>query len=362
MQRTAVLLGLMLVVQAGLAGCIGSSDDPLEEQQTDASDPGDENSTDPRLPDTNETGPAPPEGEDYTGLQPIDMIFDGSLRVTDTRVLLVPPAHGDLGMPTNTSRSALAYLEATLTGIYAWEPAIDRFIEDHPEYSYLDNVTVHVDAFDEDTPEAAGYDIVIGYAETSGGAFRGVAIKGPGNEDQQIQQTLNENGLGDLVHVGHRYILLSLFASAPRAGQDVPDYPETHEVRGVTMHEFAHVWGLGHSTAWTKAYGPDLMNSPYPFVYGDGDPAGDGGERSPELCITSLNLYGLSHLYRWLPNGTWEASHGNVSLPMDLDYELYCDVFEEANARAEAWMARNGLTTAEQLDAFHERIGLPVGP
>lgn len=359
MSRTAILLALALVGQLLVVGCIGT-EDPATDDVGTASTPTDENASeeiDPRLPHTNETGPPPPAGENYTGLEPIDMIFDGSLRTEHTRVLLVPPTHGDLGTPTNTSRSGLAYLEATLTGIFAWEPAIDRFIETYPSYSYLDNITVQVDAFDEAAPQAAGYDIVIGYAETSGGEFRGVAIKGPGNENQEIQRQLNEAGLGEMIHAGHRYILLSLFANAPRAGQDTPDYPETHEVRGVTMHEFAHVWGLGHSSAWTRAYGPDLMNSPYPFVYGDGDPAGDGGERSTPLCITSLNLHGLGHLYRWLPNGTWEASHENVSLPMDMDYTRYCEVFEEANARAEAWLAERGLLTSEDLQAV-----LALGP
>lgn len=336
----------VVVPGAALAGCIGEdtgdaidpASDPNQAEDGGQADQRD----DPRLPETNQTGPEPPEGEDYTGLQPIDMIFDGSLRSDLTRVALIPPAHGDLGSPDNTSRSAVSYLEATLTGIFAWEPAIDRFIETYPEYSYLDNITVQVDIFEQEVPETAGYDFVVGYAETSGPAFRGIAIKGPANEDQELQRQLNENGLGDTVHMGHRYVLLSLFASAPRGGQEVPDYPETHEIRGVTMHEFAHVWGLGHSTAWTEVYGPDLMNSPYPFVYGDGDPAGDGGERSQTLCITSLNLYGLGHLYRWMPNGTWEATHGNVSLPMDMTYERYCDVFEEANQRAEAFLQERG--------------------
>jgi hypothetical protein len=351
MKRTAIVLAFAMLVPTALAGCIGGSGSPAEPAGEEAG-PDSADEEDPRVPETNETGPEPPEGEDWTGLQPVDLIFDGSLRVNDTRVLLIPPANGDLGQPTNDSRSAMAYLEATLTGIYAWEPAFERFVAEHPEYSYLENVTVHVDVFDGTQTDTAGYDFVIGYAETSGPAFRGVAFQPPGNDDQRIQQTLDDAGLGDTVHIGNRYVLLSLFASAPRAGQDVPDYPEKHEIRGVTMHEFAHVWGLGHSTTWTKAYGPDLMNSPYPFVYGDGDPASDGGERSHPHCITSLDLYGLAHLYRWMPNGTWEESQGNVSLPTDVDYVEYCEVFGEARERAQRTLAEHGIHSAGDLEAL----------
>jgi hypothetical protein len=349
MSRVALVLAGLLLVQAGLAGCLGSSPDAEAAPNADEGEPA-ANESDDRLPEDRE-GPDPPPGEEVTGLQPIETIFDGSLRVTNTKVLLVPPQHGDLSQPTNSSRSTTAYLQATLEGLLAWEPAIEAYVEDHPEHAYLENVSVEVDVWDEDEPvhDTAGYDIVIGYAETSGPAFRGVAIKGPANEDQQIQEQINEAGLEDVLHVGHRYILLSLFASAPRAGQDAPDYPERHEVRGVTMHEFAHVWGLGHSTTWTEAYGPDLMNSPYPFVYGDGDPAGDGGERSPELCITSLDLHGLGYLYRWLPDGEWTSSSRPVELPQDEAYERYCEAHEDAAERAEAVLAEHGLDDGADL-------------
>lgn len=335
-RATWVALAFALLVLS--AGCIGLSDEETEDlSETD--EPDADPDEDPRLADANGTGPPPPPGEEVLGLEPLDLIFDGSLRHGETRVALVPPTHGDLSNPTNESRDALAYLEATLEGLFAWEPAIERFIQDHPEYSYLNEVSVTVDLLDDETPDKAGYDIVIGYVETSGPAFRGIAIKGPANEDQEIQRQLNEAGLGEYAHAGHRYVLLSLFASAPRAGQEAPDYPERHEMRGVTMHEFAHVWGLGHSTTWTEAYGPDLMNSPYPFVYGDGDPLGDGGERSTPLCVTSLNLYGLAHVYRWMPEGQWVSSAGNVSLPMEMPYERYCDAHEEAREQAQAWIS-----------------------
>jgi hypothetical protein len=270
------------------------------------------------------------------GIQPIDLIFGGSLRHALTRVLLVPPAHGDLGSPNNASRSAQAYLEATLEGIYSWEIAIDEFVAEYPEYAVLQNISVEVEIFRPGTSGVKGWDIIVGYAETSGPVFRGVAIA-PG---QDIQQALNQAGAGHLVHYGNRYILLSLFAYSERAGQTAPDYPETHEVRGVTMHEFAHTWGLGHSRTWTPGCGSDLMNSPYPYVYGDGNAIGDGGERTRPLCINTLSLHGLAHLYRWLPEGAWQGSSGSVELPETLQYKEYC-VHEKANARAQATLAQH---------------------
>lgn len=283
-------------------------------------------------------GPAPPPGEEVVGLRPIQMIFGGSIRHADTRVLLVPPTHGDLGSPTNSSRSGDAYLQATLAGMYAWEPAIDIFTEKYPEFEYLQNITVHVEVFDEPQTDKVGYDIVVGYVETSGPAFRGVAID-PGVD---IQEQLDSAGIGDMASYGNRYILLSLFAYSERAGQTEPDFPETHEMRGVMMHEFAHTWGLGHSNTWTPGCGGDLMNSPYPYIYGDGDPLGDGGERTKPLCISSLDLYGLAHLYRWLPNGSWQGTGGEVEIPQDMVYEEYCEVHDEAEARAAAQLERVG--------------------
>lgn len=330
MSRIALVL---LLVAAGLAGCVGEpteSPDAIRETGPQADAP---------LPiETGECirgdgGAKPPEGEEVVGLQPVEMTFGGSLRHPLTRVLLVPPTHGDLGSPGNTSRSGPAYLQATLEGILSWELAIEEFVAEYPEFGHLDNVTVQIEIFDGEVPATAGYDVIVGYAESGGGAFRGVAIFG----GVDTQRPIDQAGLGDLVHYANRYILLSLFSNSPRAGQEIPDYPETHEVRGVTMHEFAHTWGLGHSTTWTPGCGDDLMNSPYAHVYGDGDPLGDGGERSPEMCISSLDLYGLAHLYRWLPNGTWQTSQSSVSLPDSMVYKEYC-VQDEAERAAEAWM------------------------
>jgi hypothetical protein len=158
------------------------------------------------------------------------------------------------------------------------------------------------------------------YVESGGPLFRGLAAQTPVN----TQQVVDGLGLGDIVRLGNRFILLSLFSSAPRAGQDIPDYPELNDLETVIMHEFAHTWGLGHTTTWTSQYGPDLMNSPYAYVYGDGNPVGDGGYCTPLLCISSLNLYALAHVYRWLPSGDWQGSAGTVALPSGMSYDLYC--------------------------------------
>ncbi len=331
--RNGVVLLVGALAGALLAGCVGneSLDDALpDDDQTTHDDAPSPLESSPCLTGTG--GPAPPPGEEAIGLQSIDLIFGGSLRHPLTRVALVPPTHGDLGEPTNMSRSALEYLQATLEGMFAWEPAIDQFIADYPQFSYLDNISVQIELFEGQVPQTAGYDILIGYV-ASGPAFRGVAID-PG---VNTQKPLDDAGLGDVVHYGNRYILLSLFAYSERAGQTQSDFPETHELRGVTMHEFAHTWGLGHSTTFTTGCGADLMNSPYPYKYGDDNPIGDGGERTVSLCITSLDLYGLAHLYRWLPNATWEGSSGNTSLPADMEYTWYCQD-EQASARADAWM------------------------
>lgn len=311
-----VALVLLLTV---LAGCIDSDDDPagpgIESAQPE------EMETEPLYNQTRDwpinTGIGP---EDPIGLTGQDIIFGGSLKHSLTRVLLVPPAHGDLGNPVD-GPTFDEYLDVTIKGIMEWLTAIERFVEDYPEYDYLLEIDIEIDVWDgTNIPPPLGYDIVAAFVETGGPAFRGLATELP----PDVQESLNDAGLGDDVHWGNRYMVMSLFSSAPRAGQDIPDYPELNEMEGVTMHEFAHVWGLGHTVTWTEYYGPDLMNSPYAYIYGDGDPLGDGGLRTPLMCITSLNLYTLAEVYRWLPDGEWEGSSGNVMLPEDMEYKMYC--------------------------------------
>lgn len=261
----------------------------------------------------------PPACPDF-GVLPQSFFAGGSLRHAHTSVLLVPPAHGDLG--NLNGPKVTDYLDATLRGVRAWEPVMAAFARDHPEYGYLRDITVEVEVFDRANPvDPAGYDMVVGYTPYSGPTFRGVAFAG----QPIVQQMFDLWGLGDDAHFSGRMIVLSLLANSPRAGQLAPDYPEVNDLYTVTLHEFAHAFGLGHTQTWTKKHGADLMNSPATFVFGDGDPLGDGGERTPAGCISSLNLYGLAILYRWLPNGTWEPSTGSYVLPKGMPYKLYCE-------------------------------------
>ncbi|MGQ0537206.1 MAG: hypothetical protein ACT4PT_14180 [Methanobacteriota archaeon] len=264
---------------------------------------------------------------------PIDLVFGGSLRHPETRVLLVPPSHGDLGNPNGSS--AVDYVNATLRGLYKWDTVLNQFAANHTNMSYLSQIKVEVEVFNrtQGVQSAEGYDVVLGYV-ASLDQFRGLAghldpvSVVMENDTETMQKALDEIGVGHLVHAPGRVILLSLFASSPRAHQTQPDFPEVNDLYAVTLHEFAHTFGLGHTLTRTNAStNPqkyDLMNSPATFVYGDNMTFGDGGERTPIICISSLDLYGMAHLYRWLPNGSWEPSFGNVSRPAWLNYTMYC--------------------------------------
>lgn len=312
-------LTVLVLLSTVFAGCIDDGAEPAPPEGADGSE--DDASAVPlwdRPRDWPEnTGMG---DEERIGLQSQQIIFGGSVRSPLTRVLLVPPAHGDVGSPL-TGPAFEEYLDVTVKGIQQWLDAIERFVADYPEYDHLLEIDIEIEVFDSAfPPETLGYDIVAGFVETAGPAFRGVAWEAPGD----IQAQLDKAGLGDQVHWGNRYMLMSLFSSAPRAGQLVPDHPELNDLESVTMHEFAHVWGIGHTTTWTEHYGPDLMNSPYAWVYGDGDPAGDGGVRTPLTCVSTLNLVALAEVYAWIPSGEWEDSGGEVELPADMDYKLYC--------------------------------------
>jgi hypothetical protein len=249
---------------------------------------------------------------------PIQLIFGGSLPQTETRVLLVPPAHGDLGNPLGPT--VLDYIAATLRGVRRWEGALAAFAVEHPEFNYLREIDVDVEVFDDTDPvDPAGYDVIVGYV-AAGPAFRGVAS----DSEDSVEAILRAVGAWDTVRFSGRVIALSLFGSAPRAGQVMWDFPEVNDLENVTMHEFGHTFGLGHTTTWRADVGPDLMNSPAPFIYGDGSIAGDGGERTPLDCLSSLDLYGMAVLYRWVPDGDWEPSGGWVNLPPSMPYRWYC--------------------------------------
>lgn len=235
------------------------------------------------------------------GMRPIDAIFGGSLEQAKTRVLLIPPTHGDLGNPL-TGPTVQDYLTTTINAIHEWEASIDLFIADYPQFSYLDLIDIDITVFDGVMP-TTNFDVGIVYVESGGTAFRGFASSCLGTP---------------------RCIALSLFSSSPRGGQMVPDYPEINDLDAVVKHEFAHTFGLGHSLTWTAQHGPELMNSPATFPYGDGSPVGDGGERTPRKCISNLDLYALAKIYEWLPSGVWRSSAGSYALPAGWTYKWYC--------------------------------------
>lgn len=251
---------------------------------------------------------------------PIQLIFGGSLETTDARVLMVPPSHGDLGNPLGPT--VVDYLDATLRGLERWRKALKDFAADYPRFDYLDKVSFQVEVFDGADPvDPAGYDVILGYV-AAGPAFRGVA--GDTGTKDFVNQILETVGIRDQARYSGRVIALSLFGSSPRAGQVMYDFPEVNDLEIVTAHEFGHTFGLGHTHTWHPKLGPDLMNSPAPFVYGDGQTIGAGTEKTKMKCLTSLGLYGMAVLYRWIPTGEWEGSSGEVSLPDDIPYRWYC--------------------------------------
>lgn len=243
------------------------------------------------------------------------------LRDTDIDVLIVPPAHPDLTDPNGPTQAE--YVATARQAVEDWEPAIDQFTDDHPDYDYLDQLSINVDVLGEPQASADGYDAVIGYTP-SGPAFRGLAYTNcPAFwiPEDVLHQAAASTGTDTCP----RPILLSTFASSPRAGQVAPDSPTLEDLRVVTFHESAHAFGLIHTQTWTADYGPDLMNSPAPFFYGEGEAAGNPPSPVMPSCPSSLDIYGLAVLYEWVDEGSFSPpSQAHVDLPSGMAYELYC--------------------------------------
>lgn len=240
------------------------------------------------------------------GMRPIKSFSYGALEPwpllpPKVRVVLVPPTHGDLGNPLG-GPSVTDYLTTTINAIHKWETVMDAFAADYPQYDYLADIDVDLQVWDGVGASPGPADVIVTFLETSGTAFRGLAAEGTAT----------------------RLIVLSLFASSPRGGQLVPDYPEINDLWNVVLHEFAHTFGMGHTLTWDAALGPDLMNSPATFMYGDGNPVGDGGERTPADCISTLDLFAMAQLYAWMPSGTYQSITGEWSLPGNIPYTAYC--------------------------------------
>ena len=259
-------------------------------------------------------------------LRPIDLLTP--LPVTHAEVLLVPPTAIDPMAPVLPPE----YLDATIAGIHAWDASIAKFTAKYPAYAYLNDLESHVTVFD-GAPERIGYDVIIIWAPYTGPVFRGLAADyfGGGVACARIcpNPFLNAywTALEPYVHDGTRLIVMSSFAAAPRGGQVSPDFPEPADVYNVMQHEFAHTWGLGHTQTWTSEHGPDLMNSPYGHVFGNGDVLGDGGERTKWDCVSSLDVYGMAKLYEWVGQGkSWaqRTKTFSATLPGTMPYELMC--------------------------------------
>ncbi|MGQ0536837.1 MAG: PPC domain-containing protein [Methanobacteriota archaeon] len=258
------------------------------------------------------------------GTRPIRLI--GALQHPMAEILLEVPPHGDLGNAAGPTRDD--YLAAAVRGIHRWEAAIDAFVADHPDFSYLSALKMHVAVFDGPVPERVGVDMTILWIPASGSQFRGVASPGTdylweGVCWEPFSCGVYYGSVEPHAHLSDGLVVLSLLANAPRAGQLVQDYPEVNDIENVVMHEVAHAWGLGHTQTWHADTGPDAMNSPYGQVFGDGDPLGFGPERTAVSCISSVDLYGLAYIFRWLPSGVF-ARPDVPEVTAPFAYELYC--------------------------------------
>jgi hypothetical protein len=153
MRRAAAFLTALLLASI-LAGCLAPDDPDVAGPDGDTVE--DEDGY--RIP----WGVGGMADEEILGVTSQDLIFGGSLKHPLTRVLLVPPTHGDLGSPLD-GPSFEEYLDVTIKGIMEWLVAIERFVEDYPEYDYLLEIDIEIEVFDSETPpQAFGWDIVAG--------------------------------------------------------------------------------------------------------------------------------------------------------------------------------------------------------
>jgi predicted Zn-dependent protease len=220
--------------------------------------------------------------------------------------------------PSNESWWNPAYLNGSLHAIDEWNEAISYFASNYSDFAYLSRLSM--------TPQVSnsmnvGFDVYISWIERFGNATC-------------------EAGLTTTWYTPSNKIINSTISmSAYDCFGNVLD--ET-DAQNVALHEIGHCLGLGHSN-----FTGDTMYYAYTL-------------NSPVRAISTLDVYGVSQVFRWMANSQEYNSVNqgspinSVTLPSNINYK-YLPIAEK-NLPPQSTLDQ--IRTF--LDNFTEYI-LPIG-
>jgi hypothetical protein len=192
-------------------------------------------------------------------------------------VLVIPPSNASWWNPS--------YLNASLHAIDQWNEAISYFASNYSDFAYLSRLSM---APQVSNSMSVGFDAYISWIERFGNVTceAGLTTTWYTSSNKIINSTIN--------------------LSAYDCFGNVLDEADA---QNVALHEIGHCLGLGHAN-----FTGDLMYYAYTL-------------NSPVRAISTLDLYGVSKVFRWMAfsqeyNSINQGSPINsVTLPPNINYE-----------------------------------------